>query len=323
MGGADADIFSDDEKARLKDPAFYAEFRRMVERDLGSVHYVTHRGSAMQTALRADVDATMRRKLERKPEIASTLIPAFPLGCKRLTPGPGYLDALVADNVNFVSDDLECFTENGIRTKTGEEYELDAVICATGFDTSNVPGFPIIGAGGVNLQDAWKGEARTYLGTTVADMPNFFSILGTQTGVGSGSLLIVMEAQIAYMAKALNKCANEGYKSLVVKKEAVESFLKYTDAYFARTVFTDNCKSWYKNGKTGAAKIRTLWPGSSQHAILSLRHPRWEDYEYGREPEYNHTMAWLGDGHISVDMDPAFYYDDLRSRIEKTAFFTD
>jgi hypothetical protein len=295
----------------------------MVERDLGSVHYITHRGSAMQTAVRADIDATMRAKLARKPAIADTLIPPFPIGCKRLTPGPGYLDALVADNVSFVSDDLECFTETGIRTKAGEEFELDAVICATGFDTSNVPGFPIIGAGGVNLQDAWREESRTYLGTTVAHMPNFFSILGAQTGVGSGSLLIIMEEQVAYMAKALNKCASEGYRSLVVKDSAVESFLRYTDAYFARTVFTEDCKSWYKNGQTGAAKIRTLWPGSSQHAILSLRHPRWEDYEYERDAAYEHPMAWLGDGHIPVEMDPAFYYDDLRSRLAETSFFTD
>ncbi|BEI89118.1 uncharacterized protein CcaverHIS019_0204800 [Cutaneotrichosporon cavernicola] len=316
-------IFSDEEKERLRDTEFYAEFRRMVERDLGSVHYLTHRGSAMQTAIRADVDATMRRKLARKPDIAETLIPPFPIGCKRLTPGPGYLDALVADNVNFVRDDLECFTEKGIRTKAGEEFELDAIICATGFDVSSIPGFPIIGLDGVNLQDAWKDEARTYLATTIAKMPNFFSILGAQSGVGSGSLLIIMEEQVAYMARALNKCANEGYKSLVVKEEAVASFLRYTDAYFARTVFTEECKSWYKNGKMGAAKIRTLWPGSSQHAILSLRHPRWEDYEYEREPEYDHPLAWLGDGHIPVDMDPAFYYDDLRSRIEKTSFFID
>ncbi|GMK57245.1 hypothetical protein CspeluHIS016_0400790 [Cutaneotrichosporon spelunceum] len=316
-------IFSDAEKERLKDPAFYAEFRRMVERDLGSVHYITHRGSAMQAAVRKDVEATMRRKLQRKPEVAEALIPPFPLGCKRLTPGPGYLDALAADNVSFVTDDLECFTEKGIRTKAGEEFELDAIICATGFDTSNVPGFPIIGVEGINLQDAWEEESRTYLGTTVANMPNFFSILGAQTGVGSGSLLIIMEEQVAYMAKALNKCSHEGYKSLVVKEEAVASFLKYTDAYFGRTVFTEDCKSWYKNGKSGDAKIRTLWPGSSQHAILSLRNPRWEDYEYEREPEYNHPMAWLGDGHIPIDMDPAFYYDELRSGMEKTTFFTD
>lgn len=294
----------------------------MIERDLGSVHYITHRGSEMQTAVRADILATMQRKLESKPDVSTTLIPDFPVGCKRMTPGPGYLDALVAPNVDFVSEDLECFTEKGIRTTSGKEYELDAIICATGFDTSSIPGFPIYGTGGVNLQDAWKDEARTYLATAVAGMPNFFSILGTQSGVGSGSLLIVMEEQIAYMAKALNKCSAEGYKSLVVKEDAVASFLKYTDAYFSRTVFTDDCKSWYKNGQTGAAKIRTLWPGSSQHCILSLRNPRWEDYEYEREPQYEHPMAWLGDGHIPTEMDPAFYYDDLRQRIDKLSFFT-
>lgn len=316
------DVFSEEEKEKLKDPAFYNEFRKMIERDLGSVHYITHRGSALQDGVRADIFATMQRKLAAKPEVGGVLIPDFPVGCKRMTPGPGYLDALVSDNVDFVSDDLECFTEKGIRTIKGQEYELDAIICATGFDTTSIPGFPIYGQGGVNLQDAFKTEARTYLGTTIAGMPNFFSILATQTGVGSGSLLIVMEEQMAYMAKAINKCSAEGYKSIVPKEAAVASFLKYTDAYFARTVFTTDCKSWYKGGKSGNAKIRTLWPGSSQHCILSLRHPRWEDYEYERAPEYDHEMAWLGDGHISAELDPAFYYEDLRTRMDKLSFFT-
>ncbi|KZL84482.1 sterigmatocystin biosynthesis monooxygenase stcw [Colletotrichum incanum] len=37
---------------------------------------------------------------------------------------------------------------------------------------------------------------------------------------------------------------------------------------------TGNCKSWYKNGTTGRAKITTLWPGSYLHGFTALRHPR-------------------------------------------------
>lgn len=36
------DIFTDEEKAKLKDPEYYRGFRDMIERDLGSVHGVTH-----------------------------------------------------------------------------------------------------------------------------------------------------------------------------------------------------------------------------------------------------------------------------------------
>ena len=115
-----------------------------------------------------------------------------------------------------------------------------------------------------------------------------------------------------YAAKAMNKCQREGYKSMVIKDSAVDAFMEYTDNYFARTVFTSDCKSWYKNGGRGA--VRTLWPGSSQHAIFAFRHPRWEDYDWERLPEYPTSMSWLGDGHIPAEVDPGFYYEELRSR---------
>lgn len=80
------------------------------------------------------------------------------------------------------------------------------------------------------------------------------------------------------------------------------------------TLWLTEGKSWYKNGQTGAAKVRTLWPGSSQHAFVALRHPRWEDFELRRADAdgYTHTMAWLGNGHIADDVDAAFYYPELR-----------
>jgi len=143
-----------------------------MERELGSVHFITHRDSPAQAFVKGIAEEKMRTMLETKPDIANTLIPNFPVGCKRLTPGPGYLDALTKDNVEFVTTDLECFTETGIRTVSGDEYELDAIICATGFDTSSVPRFPIYGVDGVNLQDLWAQEPRTYLALGVPRMPN-------------------------------------------------------------------------------------------------------------------------------------------------------
>lgn len=122
-----------------------------------------------------------------------------------------------------------------------------------------------------------------------------------------------MEQQIAYVTKCIKKCIREGYKSILVKDSAVESWLKYTDDYFDRTVYTSNCKSWYKNGNYGKAQIRTLWPGSCLHGYAALRHPRWEDYEYDRLDDYFHPMAWLGSGDIRPDLDKTFYIDELRS----------
>lgn len=42
----------------------------------------------------------MTKKSLKKPEVAEALMPDFPVGCKRLTPGPGYIEALCEDNVS-------------------------------------------------------------------------------------------------------------------------------------------------------------------------------------------------------------------------------
>lgn len=155
----------------FRDPEFYEDFRAFIERDIGSAHEITHRDSPMQNGARAAIFQRMKQLLANRPEIAETLIPDFPVGCKRLTPGPGYLEALAIDDVTFISDEIESFTPDGLRAG-GKDYEFDAIICATGFNVSMIPGFPIRGADGINLQDLWKEDISTYLSIMVPKMPN-------------------------------------------------------------------------------------------------------------------------------------------------------
>lgn len=305
--------FTDAEKEYLANFENYKDFRMVVEREMGLQHFLIHRDTKAQNGFRALSEAKMRSKLEDKPELADRLVPDFAVGCKRLTPGPGYLEALAQPNTSFVTDDLECFTPTGIRTKKGEEYQLDAIICATGFKADAKPRFPIVNeVTGDNLQDLWDYEPVSYMSVGAPRMPNFFTVLGPQSHVGTGNLLIIMEAELAYAAKCIAKCQREGIRSMTPKDSAIQDWIRYTDAYFPRTVYSTECPSWYKSG--GHGTIRTLWPGSSQHAVAALREPRWEDWDYERDPQYKHSMSWLGDGQIAPHYDPAFYFDEMRSR---------
>lgn len=107
---------------------------------------------------------------------AEMLLPTFPVGCRRQTPGPGFLEALLQDNVEMVWDSIQAVTPKGIRLKTGEEAEYDVIICATGFDTTFKPAFPIVGRNGVKLAEKWTlDRPKAYFGICVPDMPNYFS----------------------------------------------------------------------------------------------------------------------------------------------------
>lgn len=118
----------------------------------------------------------MRTKLSRKPEIADVIVPKdFAVGCRRPTPGNGYLEALCADNVTVVSNSISEITSKGIKTEDGAEHEFDIIVCATGFDVSWRPHYPTIGRNGVDLSDYWRDVPNTYLSLGVAHFPNYFS----------------------------------------------------------------------------------------------------------------------------------------------------
>jgi cation diffusion facilitator CzcD-associated flavoprotein CzcO len=118
----------------------------------------------------------MRSKLADRPEIADWIVPKdFAVGCRRPTPGNGYLEALCSKNTSVVSQSIEEITPRGIKTADGVEHEVDVIVCATGFDVSWRPSYPTIGRKSRSLSEEWKNVPRTYLSITVPHFPNYLS----------------------------------------------------------------------------------------------------------------------------------------------------
>jgi len=107
--------------------------------------------------------------------LCKQLIPEFPLGLRRMTPGHAYLQALTKPNVAVKSGGMTRFVPEGLVLASGEILKVDAIICATGFDTSFRPRFPLIGRNG-NLQEIWRKELpKSYMSCAVQGLPNYFS----------------------------------------------------------------------------------------------------------------------------------------------------
>lgn len=116
----------------------------------------------------------MHERLKNRPELASKLIPEWSLGCKRLTPGNGYLESLTQDNVELVVGDIKNVTPTGIRMTDGRDYEFDAIVCATGFDVSFRPRWTQLGRDGRSLAKEWAHDSRSYFSLCVSGYPNHF-----------------------------------------------------------------------------------------------------------------------------------------------------
>ena len=89
----------------------------------------------MNRAFARATEESMRRRLAGKPEIFRHLRPEYPVACRRVSPGPRYLEALVEDKLVFVPRGVRRVTEMGVEDDEGTLREVDAIICATGFDT--------------------------------------------------------------------------------------------------------------------------------------------------------------------------------------------
>lgn len=117
----------------------------------------------------------MTSKLGHDERLMKAMIPDFAVGCRRPTPGNGYLEALGKENVRVVTDHISKIVPEGIKLTTGEVIKVDAFICATGFDISFFPRFKLIGRKGKNIAEEWKIKPQAYLSVAAADFPNYFS----------------------------------------------------------------------------------------------------------------------------------------------------
>jgi cation diffusion facilitator CzcD-associated flavoprotein CzcO len=129
----------------------------------------------VQAFARAKVTEYMTAMLGGDEKLCRALIPDHPLGFRRMTPGHSYLQALTKSNVEVKTGCMRRFVPEGLELESGEIIEVDAIVCATGFDTSFCPRFPVVGRNG-NLQDRWRKETpKAYMSCAVPGMPNYFS----------------------------------------------------------------------------------------------------------------------------------------------------
>jgi cation diffusion facilitator CzcD-associated flavoprotein CzcO len=195
----------------------------------------------------------------KDPETRRKLTPHYKIGCKRILKSDDYYKTFNRQNVTLVTDSIGRFTPEGI-VAAGKEHPFDAVIFATGFVAADVELYmKVIGLNGENLIDRWKVTgAEAYLGTTVAGYPNLCFILGPNTGLGSNSVVHMMESQMNYImqyVQFLEKTGEGAYLDL--KPDVQEEYNKALQKQFGGTVWSSGCKSWYIN-RTG--KNTTLFP---------------------------------------------------------------
>jgi cation diffusion facilitator CzcD-associated flavoprotein CzcO len=192
----------------------------------------------------------VRREVQ-DPEVARSLIPHYPMGCKRQILDIGYFASFNRDNVTLVDlrrDPIVAVGPGGVRTRHGE-FSLDVLVMATGFDamTGALNAIDIRGRSGRSLRELWAAEGPvSYLGLQVAGFPNLFTV----TGPGSPSVLtnmvVSIEQHVEWITDCLGHLRAGELRSIEASPEAQDAWTDHAASLVTGLVrASDACNSWY------------------------------------------------------------------------------
>jgi 4-hydroxyacetophenone monooxygenase len=217
--------------------------------------------SAANAQHRDLLEAAIRMQAPDRPDILEKVVPSYPFGGKRSLVDNGvWIGALKRDNVELVTEPIARITPRGVETRDGVEHPADVLVYGTGFQASRfLWPMRIVGRGGVDLETAWDGDARAYLGMTTPGFPNLFILYGPNTNiVVNGSIIFFSECSVRYVVGCLKLLAETGARTLEVKREVHDAFNVKVDKANALMAWgSPHVTSWYKNAK---GRVSQNWP---------------------------------------------------------------
>ena len=112
-------------------PEEYNKYARDIEGELNKRFNLMHMNSKDQKSSRELIQNLILERLNNE-KLSTQMAPTFALVCRRMTPGSGYLESLSQDNVQTVHESVVRCTEKGLVDESGNEHEVDVIVCATG-----------------------------------------------------------------------------------------------------------------------------------------------------------------------------------------------
>ncbi len=215
----------------------------------------------------AKVRAFLQERIKEKvddPETARMLTPTgYPFGVKRVPLDSGYFETFNLPHVHLVdikSNPIAEFTSTGVKLQDGTEYELDAIVYATGFDAMTGPltRIDIRGRGGQLLRDKWEHGPRTYLGLTVAGFPNLFTITGPQSPSVLSNMPVSIEQHVDLVSTIIAGVRDRGATTIEPSQEAEDAWVEY-NAELVRPTLFESADTWYM-GANIPGKPRVFMP---------------------------------------------------------------
>jgi len=202
----------------------------------------------------ANIDYMMRihKRIDdtvKDPATADSLKPWYMFMCKRPCFHNEYLPSFNQPNVTLIDTQGKGITEIGEKGPMfeGDEYELDVLIYATGFEVQKTGIYnEILGKGGVNLDEKYEDGIRTLLGIHTQGYPNLFIMGGYQASF-QFNLTDMLQTQGDHIAECIDYVRRNGHQSMDPTFEAEEWWVQEVIKHRGKTNRNAECTPGYYN----------------------------------------------------------------------------
>jgi acetyl esterase/lipase len=249
------------------------KLRQAIFNDSETRIYPIVKSAVVRKAAATQVKKFIRAQIKDQ-DLQEKLMPDYEIGCKRMLVSDDFLPALNRKNVTVETRGVARFTADGVVTGDGRTLPFDAVVFATGFDLeSHKRGIDVTGQGGVNLKALWQDQSDAYRASMVPGFPNYFLVTGPNAGVGTSSVVYLIEQSVNWIIEVIKTAGRS--KLISVCKDACRQFSDNVQQQLGETVWATGCDSWYisPNGRN-----ETLFPGNAQDFAEQMSHVDTDDF---------------------------------------------
>lgn len=241
------------EMARLR-AQLYAE---------GEERFASRSGdAAASTAARAIALGHLHAQVA-DPALRAALTPDYAFGCKRVLLSDAFYPAVASEAVSLEPTALARVDGSTLTAASGETYEADVLVLATGFAAAQQPYADLVHGDGETLAEHWSEGMTSFGSTVVAGFPNLYVLNGPNASLGHNSAVLMAEEQAAYVVRTLAERDRRPDRAVRVRPDAEAAYTDEIAAAAASTPWlTGGCRNWYVDERSG--RLTLLWPGTVQ-----------------------------------------------------------
>jgi cation diffusion facilitator CzcD-associated flavoprotein CzcO len=186
-----------------------------------------------ETVKRAIVELA-RQQLGADYDVETHFTPRYNPWDQRLclAPDADFFRAIKGGKADIVTDEIETFTESGIRLRSGRELSADIIVTATGLKMQLLGGIQVA----VDGKPVKFGETMNFRGVMLSDVPNLANVFGYT----NASWTLKCDLICAYIARLINYMDRHGYVQCTPRQRDAsvtpEPLIDFSSGYIRRAV---------------------------------------------------------------------------------------